>query len=285
MRLFLLALAPLLISSASGGAPTIRTTGPPPVFKAQQLSDLCETLPFNGARLLGTDSSMGLDSMGLGFQKQAESWLQTLWAAIRAKLPPALAALAPAANASSTCTTSGGVLSLSPTVCEESSWTGELDLASLFGRVGVPRSFSWHPETLIAGLWNVSVPVTHISSNGMTIMSGGNRDPHGSHAAVIENHRAFAQSRGYSYWWHGAGMQPAGWQPYWSKIAQLRKRMVRFYSMLFVRFLLAFPSTFPHRTTSSTFWCSASSLTRRLSSGSTTISSSRTTSSICSRLR
>lgn len=175
--------------------------------------DLVDAVPFDGSRYLQRTGDGGGRAL---FESQAESWLTTLWAAVRAKLPPALARLAPG----------GRVFARENSTTAANAST--LDLASLFRRALVPSSFSWHPETLVAGLWNVTVPQTHARHNGMTIMSGGNRDPHGAHEKVIENHRAFAQSRGYSYWWHAGSMvAEQGWQPYWSKIAQLRRRMQR----------------------------------------------------------
>jgi len=200
-----LALSLLLavLGSAGGAAPEV--VAPP--FSGADLHRLVETTPFHGSRYLQDgDSSL--------FQYKAETWLQTLWSMVRSKLPPALARLAPG-NDNSTAGAAGGNMS-------------SLDLASLFARSLVPSSFTWHPETLVAGLWNISVPAEHVQHNGMTIMSGGNRDPHGAHQSVIDNHRAFAQRRGYAYWWHSGSMvEQQGWQPYWSKIAQLRKRMQR----------------------------------------------------------
>lgn len=188
---------------AAGGAGGVAVVAPP--FSGAVLNRLVETTPFDGKRYLQADGDYTL------FQHQAETWLQAIWNAVRAKLPPVLARLAPG-NGNSTAAGNSSTL----------------DLASLFARALVPSSFTWHPETLVAGLWNVSVPTEHVLHNGMTIMSGGNRDPHGSHASVIDNHRAFAQKLGYAYWWHSGSMvEEQGWQPYWSKIAQLRKRMQR----------------------------------------------------------
>ena len=96
----------------------------------------------------------------------------------------------------------------------------------MFARLPVPQSFTRHPGAMVCGLWNCTVPERR--SNGMTIMSGGDRDPHGTQNRVIQNHRDFAERRGYTYWWHqGSLVEEKGWQPYWSKIAQLRESMRR----------------------------------------------------------
>jgi hypothetical protein len=104
------------------------------------------------------------------------------------------------------------------------------ETATVFGRQPVPASFWRHPETLVvAPGGRCIVPPSYRRSNRMTLMSGGNRDPHSSHAQVITNHRAFAERHGYTYWWHrGSKVAEKGWQPYWSKIAMLRERMERY---------------------------------------------------------
>lgn len=179
-----------------------------PAFSGAELTRLVETTPFYGSRYLHADGDSTV------FRHQAESWLESLWNAVKARLPPALARLASGNGNYSSGAAAGNA--------------STLDLASLFARALVPSSFHWHPETLVAGLWNITVPESHSRHNGMTLMSGGNRDPHGSHPSVIENHRSFAQRRGYAYWWHSGSMvEEQGWQPYWSKIAQLRKQMQR----------------------------------------------------------
>ncbi len=196
----------LVFAYAAAGVGGVAVVAPP--FSGAELNRLVAATPFDGKRYLQADGDNTL------FQHHAETWLQTLWNAVSAKLPPVLARLAPS-NGNSTGRTAAGNSST-------------LDLASLFARALVPSSFTWHPETFVAGLWNISVPAEHVQHNGMTIMSGGNRDPHGSHESVIDNHRAFAQRMGYAYWWHSGSMvEKQGWQPYWSKIAQLRKRMRR----------------------------------------------------------
>lgn len=201
-----LGLLGMLAAAAGASGAALPVSAPP--FSGADLSRLVETTPFHGSKYLQEHGDSAV------FQHQAETWLQALWAAVRSKLPPALARFAPGHDNSTAPAAPVG--------------NSTLDLASLFGRALVPSSFTWHPETLVAGLWNVTVPAEHVHHNGMTIMSGGNRDPHGAHQSVIENHRAFAQRRGYQYWWHSGSMvEEQGWQPYWSKIAQLRKRMRR----------------------------------------------------------
>jgi hypothetical protein len=64
--------------------------------------------------------------------------------------------------------------------------------------------------------------------NGMLLLSGGDRNAALSDR-VVANHAAFAARRGYAYWWHrGSLVAPLGWQPYWHKIAMLRRALVRF---------------------------------------------------------
>ena len=64
--------------------------------------------------------------------------------------------------------------------------------------------------------------------NGIVLLSGGDRNAALSDR-VVANHAAFAARRGYAYWWHrGSLVAPLGWQPYWHKIAMLRRALVRF---------------------------------------------------------
>jgi len=59
-------------------------------------------------------------------------------------------------------------------------------------------------------------------SNGMVLLSGGDRAAALSES-VVANHAEFAQRHGYAYWWHkGSLVSELGWQPYWHKVAMLR---------------------------------------------------------------
>jgi len=86
---------------------------------------------------------------------------------------------------------------------------------SLMARVDArPPSFARQPA---AALWN-----------GVVLLSGGDRNAALSDR-VVANHAAFAARRGYAYWWYrGSMVAQLGWQPYWHKIAMLRRAQSRF---------------------------------------------------------
>jgi len=64
--------------------------------------------------------------------------------------------------------------------------------------------------------------------NGMVLLSGGDRNA-ALTDRVVANHAAFAARNGYAYWWYrGSLVKPLEWQPYWHKIAMLRRALVRF---------------------------------------------------------
>jgi len=84
---------------------------------------------------------------------------------------------------------------------------------SLMAKVDVrPPSFVRVPE-----VWN-----------GMVLLSGSDRNA-ALADRVVANHAAFAARNGYGYWWHrGSLVASLGWQPYWHKIAMLRRAVLRF---------------------------------------------------------
>jgi len=64
--------------------------------------------------------------------------------------------------------------------------------------------------------------------NGLVMLSGGDRNA-ALAERVVANHAAFAARHKYAYWWYrGSLVEDRGWQPYWHKIAMLRRALIRF---------------------------------------------------------
>ena len=163
---------------------------------------------FHGATILLDQSRRSQ------FETEAEHWVSSMSTAAPAPSagPQPTSNLSSTSNASSGSNASGVVAALSGALRSCLGLLHEALMAKVDAR---PPSF-------------VSMPPANVAWNGVVLLSGGDRNA-ALADRVVANHHAFAQRCGYAYWYHrGSMVSHLGWQPYWHKIAMLRRAVSRF---------------------------------------------------------
>lgn len=225
-------------------ATTIPVTGSQPVTQPQAAlqtlySSFVDTAlrSFQGSKMLGTAAERP------AFASEAEHWLTSFSSASvphqqreqpEDGVSPAVASLLNGTVSGSTGnSSSSSSLSSTGSSIDANSSSGSDAIGAVAALGGALRScLGLLHATLMAKIDARPPSFARMPAanqwNGMLLLSGGDRNAALSDR-VVANHAAFAARRGYAYWWHrGSLVAPLGWQPYWHKIAMLRRALVRF---------------------------------------------------------
>jgi hypothetical protein len=224
-------------------ATPIPVTGSQPVTQPQAAlqtlySSFVDTAlrSFQGSKMLGTAAERP------AFASEAEHWLTSFSSASvphqqreqpEDGVSPAVASLLNGTVSGSTGNSSSSSLSSTGSSIDANSSSGSDAIGAVAALGGALRScLGLLHATLMAKIDARPPSFARMPAanqwNGMLLLSGGDRNAALSDR-VVANHAAFAARRGYAYWWHrGSLVAPLGWQPYWHKIAMLRRALVRF---------------------------------------------------------